>query len=633
MLVESENQKVRIDAAIRHAEYYDLQECFDTLYAKAMKRESFSDLMTLIESRENILLAYRNVKANKGSKTPGVDGLVFKDIGQMTENEVVEKVRNILGGKHGYRPKPVRRVEIPKAGQPDVTRPLGIPCVWDRLIQQCILQVMEPICEAQFSNNSYGFRPGRGAENAIAALNKMMQFSNLHQVIEFDIKGFFDNVDHSKLIRQIWALGIRDKRLIYIIKQILKAPIKMPNGSMITPRKGTPQGGILSPLLANIVLNELDHWVDSQWQSFPQFESVKEMYDKDGYPIRSHQYRAARSGTSLKEIYIVRYADDIRVACRTRSQAVRAKMAITMWLKERLRLDVSPEKTRIVNTKKHSASFLGFEFKLKMHKGKHVVTSHISSKAKARIIKSLKQQINKVKHPKDGRVIQDEINLYNLMVNGMHNYYRLAGDCVKDFGDIAYVVNKSWKSAFKLNKTADWHPESQMWRHYSESKQLRFIGRYPIAPISYCQHKTALGLKRGLTPYTERGRKLMHKELQTVDVHLMHALMRQPAYGRSLEYIDNRISLFSAQQGRCAVTGWPFLTTDEIHCHHKTPKALGGKDNYGNLMLVHEAIHKIIHTVNTNLFQSMCKALNLSNKQITRVKELREMAQTTSTMD
>ena len=133
----------------------------------------------------------------------------------------------------------------------------GIPCIWDRLVQQCIKQVMEPICEAKFSDNSYGFRPNRSVEHAMQRTYTMLQRMNLHYVIEFDIKGFFDNVNHSKLVRQIWALGIHDKQLIFIIKRILKAPIRMPDGTTLIPDKGTPQGGIISPLLANIVLNEL----------------------------------------------------------------------------------------------------------------------------------------------------------------------------------------------------------------------------------------------------------------------------------------------------------------------------------------------------------------------------------------
>ena len=251
---------------LRHNEYYGMQETFDDLYARAKNGEVFTDLMSIVLKRENILLAYRNIKANMGSNTTGTDGLTIKDIGRLTPEEVVERVRFILtGSEHGYRPRPVRRVEIPKPNG-DI-RPLGIPCIWDRLVQQCIKQVMEPICEAKFSEHSYGFRPKRSVENAIAETYQRLQKSNLHYVVEFDIKGFFDNVNHQKLLHQIYSLGIRDDILRSKIKRILKAPIKMLNGRLMYPEKGTPQGGIISPLLANIVLNELDHWVESNWEN------------------------------------------------------------------------------------------------------------------------------------------------------------------------------------------------------------------------------------------------------------------------------------------------------------------------------------------------------------------------------
>lgn len=228
---------------LRHAEYYGMQPTFDELYQRSRDGGIFDNLMDLILSRDNILLAYRNIKANGGSYTAGTDNRNITDIGGMAPEKVVEKVRFIVtGSQHGYRPKPVRRKDIPKPN--GKTRPLGIPCIWDRLIQQCIKQILEPICEAKFSNNSYGFRPNRSVEHAINRTYSMLQMMNLHYVIEFDIKGFFDNVNHSKLIRQIWSLGIRDKQLIFVIKRILAAPIQMPDGSTIIPDRGTPQGGL-----------------------------------------------------------------------------------------------------------------------------------------------------------------------------------------------------------------------------------------------------------------------------------------------------------------------------------------------------------------------------------------------------
>lgn len=224
---------------LRHAEYYGMQPTFDELYQRSRDGGIFDSLMDLILSQDNILLAYRNIKANGGSYTAGTDNRNITDIGSMSP----EKVRFIVtGSQHGYRPKPVRRKDIPKPN--GKTRPLGIPCIWDRLIQQCIKQILEPICEAKFSNNSYGFRPNRSVEHAINRTYTMLQMMNLHYVIEFDIKGFFDNVNHSKLIRQIWSLGIRDRQLIFVIKRILTAPIRMPDGSTIIPDRGTPQGGL-----------------------------------------------------------------------------------------------------------------------------------------------------------------------------------------------------------------------------------------------------------------------------------------------------------------------------------------------------------------------------------------------------
>lgn len=188
------------------------------------------------------------------------------------------------------------------------------------------MQILEPICEAKFSEKSYGFKPNRSAENAIAEVERLVQRSHLQYVVDF------------KLMRQLWTLGIRDTKVPRIIKQMLRAAIQMLDKSIVHPSKGTPQGGILSPLLANVVLNELDCWISSQWQNMknpPKRQYIK----RNGHRNLGNEYKALRK-TKLKKMYIVRYADDFKIFCRTRQDAIKIKMAVKGWLRHRFKLQV-----------------------------------------------------------------------------------------------------------------------------------------------------------------------------------------------------------------------------------------------------------------------------------------------------
>ena len=615
---------------IRHSEYYDLQSTFDELYAKSANGGIFTNIMDLILSRENILLAYRNMKANKGSCTPGTDNLTIESIGVLTPEEVIQQVRFIVSGScHGYRPRPVRRKDIPKPN--GSTRPLGIPCIWDRLIQQCIKQVMEPICEAKFSNNSYGFRPNRSVEHAVAASYRMMQLTKLHFVIEFDIKGFFDNVNHAKLMRQIWAMGIHDKHLIYVIRKILTAPIKMPDGINVYPTKGTPQGGIISPLLANIVLNELDHWIESQWSNNPVIEKRKAKIYPNGRIDRSNGYKIMHQ-TKLKEMYIVRYADDFRIFCRCRQDAERIKAAVAQWLQQRLKLEVSDEKTRIVNVKKKYSEFLGFKIRVHKKKNRYVVMSHMCDKAFQKQRQKLVNQAKNIAKPRDYYREEGEIRVYNSMVMGLHNYYRIATninvDCSRLNRAVMIVLTNRLRtqSCNRLRKTGRPLTKTEQ-QLFGKSKMLRYVAGSdaPIYPIGYIRCKNPMGKKRSINKYTPEGRIDIHDNLQ-INKRLLCDLMRQPLFGRSAEYADNRLSLFSAQWGKCGVTGRTFESAGDIHCHHITPRSKGGSDKYSNLVLVLKPVHKLIHASAPETIAYYLKLLNLDKSQVRKINHLREEA-------
>ncbi|WP_312265420.1 group II intron reverse transcriptase/maturase [Oscillibacter sp.] len=625
--------KAQKKAKLRHAEYYDFQEIQDELYADGLKGREFKHLVDIISLPENIRLAYRNIKANRGSKTAGTDGRTIRDLEKLSDEKLVVLVQRKLDW---YEPQSVRRVEIPKGNDPTKKRPLGIPTILDRLIQQCVLQVLEPICEAKFHDHSYGFRPNRSQEHAVAAVYKNIQISHYYFVVDVDIKGFFDNVNHGKLLKQMWTLGIRDKKLLSIISAMLKAEV----AEIGFPEKGTPQGGIISPLLSNIVLNELDWWVASQWEEFPTRKKYATGTNSNGSANKGNKYKMLRDYSKLKEVTCVRYADDFKLFTKNYQQAKKLFYAVRDWLKGRLGLDISPEKSKIVNLRKQYSEFLGLRIKAANHGGakrpKLVVESHIKEKSLEKIKSNLERLIHNIEFPgHKKRAEYEAVSRYNSYVIGVHNYYSMATMVCDDLNFMAFSVQKSLKARMnerlktakqvrkrKLNYAIPEHIKER----YGQSKQLRFVDGYALAPIGHVQHKNPMHKRRVINSYTPEGREAIHKALgKNINTGIMHYLMRNPIPYRSAAYNDNRISLYCAQFGKCAVTG-EMLKIGDIHCHHKLPRYLGGTDEYKNLVIVGEDIHRLIHATNPETIRKYMEKLNLTSKQLKKLEKLRSLA-------
>ncbi|QTD41221.1 group II intron reverse transcriptase/maturase [Sporosarcina sp. Te-1] len=327
-------------------------------------------LMERILSRENLLSALKRVERNKGSH--GVDGMPVQNLRKHFLEHWESMKMELLQGT--YEPQPVRRVEIQK---PDGgVRLLGIPTVIDRFIQQAIAQVLTSLYDPTFSEHSYGFRPNRSAHDGVRKAQRYIQEGN-RWVIDIDLEKFFDKVNHDKLMGKL-AKRIEDKRLLKLIRKYLKSGI-MINGIVTTSEKGTPQGGPLSPLLSNIVLDELD----------------KELEE------RGHKF--------------VRYADDCNIYVKTMKAGNRVMSSVTSFIEGKLKLRVNPNKSAVDRPWKRT--FLGFSF-----------TSHREPKVRIakESVKRMKYKIREITSRKKPYPMDYRIEKLNQYLMGWCGYFALA---------------------------------------------------------------------------------------------------------------------------------------------------------------------------------------------------------------
>ena len=580
---------------LRYNEYYDMQHIYDELYAQSKNGNNFYKLLEIIGSEQNICLAYRNLKTNSGSKTAGTDGLTIDDIKHLCDEDIIMKVRSSLDN---YQPKSVRRVFIPKSGS-DKMRPLGIPCIWDRLVQQCILQVLEPICEPKFHNHSYGFRANRSAHHALGRVTSLINISKYHYCVDVDIKGFFDNVNHGKLLR-----------LICIISKMLKAEI---DGEGV-PEKGTPQGGLLSPLLSLIVLNELDWWVSSQWETFqPKHRN------KNGW------FQYAKKHTRLKSGFIVRYADDFKIMCSTYEEAQRFYHSTVDFLNKRLKLEISPEKSKVVNLKKNSSDFLGFKIKV-IPKGKtkhgYVAKTDMNQKALKKAKTNLKLKVKDiVRHTTTFQIAR-----YNLAVMGMQNYYCVATNIYNNLTEVSYALLPTTRVRFKkIAKLIPFETTSQDFQMKTTGirpqTKIIMIADTPLLPINGVKHKNPLNFSQDICNFTEHGRSRIHEEIALVTKGEIRILLEYKDTTKSVEFNDNRISVFIAQQGNCYITNRRHSPTDMV-CIYKNITETD-RDKYQNLVFVEIPISKAILTESVQQAKMWLMNYGLSSQQKKKLNKIR----------
>lgn len=328
-------------------------------------------LLEMILSPTNLNKAYRQVKSNKGSG--GIDGLGVDELLNYLLIHKDELLQSIIRGK--YKPNPVRRVEIPKEG--GKKRQLGIPTVVDRVIQQAIAQILSPIYEPLFSNNSYGFRPKRSAHDALKQCQNYIT-AGYKYTVDMDLEKYFDTVSHSKLI-EVLSRTIKDGRVISLIHRFMNAGV-IEKGQFVETRVGVPQGGPLSPLLSNIMLNELDKELE----------------------IRGHKF--------------VRYADDCMILCKSKRAAQRTLDHIIPFIEGKLYLKVNKEKTVVAHVK--NVKFLGYGFYI--YNGKGLLRVHPKS------ITKMKENVKLLTCRSNGWGNERRKVAIRQYITGWVNYFKLA---------------------------------------------------------------------------------------------------------------------------------------------------------------------------------------------------------------
>lgn len=597
----------------------DLRDLLDTLYETAKtarenrKRPVFKGLVELMSAQATIITAIHNIKANKGSQTPGVDDKTMrKDYLQKPLSWVI---RDIQSAFRWYEPQQIRRKYIDKPGKAE-KRPLGIPTIRDRIIQECMRIILEPILEAQFFEHSYGFRPMRDTHQALVRITDLVFRTGYFWIVEGDISKCFDKLNHTVLLRRLYHLGIKDRRVLQMIKAMMRAGII---GECEVNEDGVQQGGILSPLLANVGLDIMDQWITGQWEQKTTRYPYKDWRGKSD---------ALRKGSQLMPGYLVRYADDFVIITDSREHAQSWKDRLQHFLGTELKLSLSPEKTLITDVRKQYVQFLGYEYKVIKGKGlKGYIPRTIPNRKRLqRKVDAILKEIKEIPRHYSREEIVKEITRINSEIRGLVNYYSNCTWVSMAMKKHDHLLQRAAKRRLGRYKS-EWIPASDtrnLPRIHGNYKQkipaIRYSDFYVgVTSLSFCKWEKPSVKNHEETPYTQQGRQLYFKRTKKKrqNARLDHLYSEESAQrmGRgnwdkvyNFEFYMNRAYALSRDKLKCRICGGPLLS-GAIRAHHINPNLpLETVNRVNNLASMHKECQNAILDPTADLTKFESKA-------------------------
>lgn len=524
------------------------QRIFRASQAGAVKKAKSLQKL-LLRSYSNVLLSVRRVtQVNAGKNTAGVDKVVIKTAA--ARGQLVDELRR-------YQPwcaSPVKRVYILKADGKR-KRPLGIPTVRDRCLQAMVKNALEPYWEAKFERTSYGFRPGRGCHDAIARIFCLAQpRSKKEWVVDADIAGAFDNIAHAPLLEAVAGFPARE-----LIKQWLKAGC-MENGSFTPTLAGTPQGGVISPLLLNIALHGME-------------EALGISY--------------TQNGKTIGERAMVRYADDLVIFCLHQEDASHVLQTLNRWLRQR-GLALSAEKTNICHITQ-GFDFLGFNIRRYVAPQTTQTGWKLLIRPSKQAVARLKERLRQEWRACQGTNVQVVVRRINPIIRGWANYFRV-GVATETFQKLdTWMFHRQVRYTKRTHPGKPWHwRKARYWSKFNPARQDRWVfgdlhtGRYLLKfswfPIQ--RHTLVKGLASPDDPtlrtYWRQRTAANVKNLQPKFQHIAHRQWRL-----------------------CLHCGESLFNGEEIHKHHLIPLDEGGKDHHSNIIFVHLFCHQQLHASQT----------------------------------